>query len=504
MKNSYLFNLRALICIFFSIICALIIFKISLGNSIEDKKIIGANIKITNFKNKIIFKKSLMKSIKVKGGIYSIFDTNKGSLEGWYPVGYQDKINLAPDITLTAKNDKTIIFDTQYKLKQLKNNEIVFEKKDKNTMILKSYKFLNSPFAIHQQFELYNNSTVEKNISFDVNIVIKKPTSLQHAQFSTIYNINKKHYRDKLDKKNKHLKLPSGVINYIGLDQQYFLSTFAPENPEQLQGGKIIIDTKNTDIIRIILNYKPIIIKPNHIKKIALTSYLGPKQAKLLAMNSNNIQENIEASWLDMLSYPLSWSLLYINHWVENFGIAIILLTIFIKLATFPLTQKSFITQQQMKEVSTQLKEIQTQYKNDKITLAQKQLNLYREKNIKPMSGCLPMLIQMPIWFALYRMLGNTNELYSQPFMGWITDLTKPDPYFIFPFLMGASMFLNQWIMPPQTDDSQPQMKYFVWGMPVFLIFIMSNLSVGLSLYMLANNLLTLIQQLQVKKNKND
>lgn len=512
MKNSNLLKLKSIIYALIIITCLLVTFKLYIKNTTKNNhKIINTNAKIynennSNLKDKIIFRKSFVKSIKIKGGFYGIFDIKTGSLESWYPAGYQKKINLAPNIALTVKNDKTDIFGAQYNLKQFKNNEIIFEKKDKDITTLKSFRLLNSPFAIRQEFELHNNSAEQKNLYLDLNITTKTLKSLEHAQVSTVYNINKKYYRDRLDKKNKYSKVFNGTINYIGLDKQYFLLTFSPENSKELQNAEIIANqtnnNRNNNNIEIIFHYKPIVIKPGQKKKISFISYLGPKQTKLLNLNSNNIQENIEASWLDMLSYPLSWSLLYTYRWVKNFGIAIILLTIFIKLITFPLTQKSFITQQQMKEISPELKEIQSQYKNDRITLAQKQLDLYRGKNIKPMSGCLPMLIQMPIWFALYRMLGNTNELYDQPFIWWIIDLTKPDPYFIFPLLMGLSMLLNQWIIPPQTDESQPQMKYFIWGMPIFLTFVMSNLSVGLSLYMLANNLLTMIQQIQVKKDK--
>lgn len=157
---------------------------------------------------------------------------------------------------------------------------------------------------------------------------------------------------------------------------------------------------------------------------------------------------------------------------------------------------------QKMKTVAPELKKIQKKYGHDRTQLGQKQLEFYKEKGINPMAGCLPMLIQMPIWFALYQMLWNSIELFQQPFFWWIHDLTQPDPFFIFPVVMGVSMFIQTMFQP--TPEDQPQMKYIMMGMPVFLTFIMLSMPAGLSLYILTNNILTIFQQMYIKRKYGD
>ena len=153
---------------------------------------------------------------------------------------------------------------------------------------------------------------------------------------------------------------------------------------------------------------------------------------------------------------------------------------------------------QQMKKIAPEMKELQKKYSHDRAMLGQKQMELYREKGINPMAGCLPMLIQMPIWFALYQMLWNSVELYQQPFGLWIMDLTRPDPYYVLPVVMGVSMLIQQAFQP--TMEDQPQMKYVMWAMPIFLTFIMLKLPAGLSLYIFTNNILTIFQQVYIKR----
>ena len=192
------------------------------------------------------------------------------------------------------------------------------------------------------------------------------------------------------------------------------------------------------------------------------------------------------------------WMLVQFNTFAHNFGVAIILLTLVIKLLTFPLTYKSFASMQQMKTISPQLKQLQKQYGHDRALMGQKQMELYKQTGINPMAGCLPLLVQMPVWFALYQMLWNSVELYGQPLGFWITDLTKPDPYYTLPLVMGISLFVQQALQP--TVQDQPQMKYLMWGMPIALTGVMINMPAGLSLYILTNNLLTILQQAYIKR----
>ena len=192
--------------------------------------------------------------------------------------------------------------------------------------------------------------------------------------------------------------------------------------------------------------------------------------------------------------------LLYIYYYVDNFGISIILLTLLIKIITFPLTKKSMLSMEKTKDIAPKIKAIQNKYSHDKTLLNKKQLELYKKYNVNPLSGCLPVLLQMPIWMALYQMLWNSVELYQQPFYLWIKDLTAPDPLYVLPLFMGISMFLQNFFQPVTST----QQKYILWGSPIFLTLFMIKYSLpsGLILYILTNNIYNICQQIYIK-NKN-
>jgi YidC/Oxa1 family membrane protein insertase len=288
-------------------------------------------------------------------------------------------------------------------------------------------------------------------------------------------------------------------IQYFAFDDQYFLSAVIAEqqNFDKVQASVKNLDDKRQEA-KIELFLKTLILVPNEVSTFSHKFFLGPKQVDLLASLNPPLDENVDFGWFGVLSRPMLWLLVQIYNFVHNYGLAIILITFIIKLLTYPLTQKSFSSQQAMKELQPKIKELQAKYSHDRALLGQKQMELYRAEGINPLAGCLPMLIQLPIWFAFFQMLRSSVELYDQPFYWWITDLTKPDQYYILPVLMGLSMLVQQFFTP--TPPDQPQMKYVMWFMPIFLTFIMLNMPCGLSLYILTNNLLTILQQIIIKK----
>jgi YidC/Oxa1 family membrane protein insertase len=292
-------------------------------------------------------------------------------------------------------------------------------------------------------------------------------------------------------------------ISYVAFDEQYFLSAFIPEKKGQIQSAQAVVTDQGNDehLAELNILFSPLILVMNETAVFEHRLFVGPKQIDLLSSMTPKLDENIEFGWFGVISRPMLWLLVQINNFVGNYGWAIILITFVIKLLTYPLTQKSFTSQAQMKKLAPKIKELQQKYGNDRTMLGQKQMELYRSEGINPMAGCLPMLVQLPIWFAFFQMLRSSVELYDQPFYWWITDLTQPDRYFVLPIIMGLSMLAQQIISPPPSD--QPHMKYVMWGMPVFFTFIMLNMPSGLSLYIFTNNILTIAQQMIIK-NKTD
>ncbi len=288
--------------------------------------------------------------------------------------------------------------------------------------------------------------------------------------------------------------------SYLGFEDQFFISAILPSDMSSVDkiDAKVIELELNKREARFDIHLKSFVLMAGEEKTLLYEMFMGPKQVKLLASVVPPLDENIDFGWFGILSRPMLWLLVQIFGFVHNYGIAIILITLIIKLLTYPLTAKSFSSQQSMKVLQPKIKELQQKFGHDRTLLGQKQMELYRSHGVNPVAGCLPMLFQLPIWFAFFQMLRSSVELFDQPFYWWIHDLTRPDQYYVLPVLMGGSMLIQQFFTPPPSD--QPQMKYVMWSMPIFLTFIMLNMPSGLSLYILTNNLLTILQQIIIKR----
>ena len=227
--------------------------------------------------------------------------------------------------------------------------------------------------------------------------------------------------------------------------------------------------------------------------KDELKGYVGPKEWKLFSSLDKKLEDIIEFGWFTFLARPFFKVMYAIYNFVGNWGWAIILFTILVKLILFPLSYKGLMSMQKLKDLAPKMKEIREKYGKDPAKMNQQMMNLYRKHGANPMGGCLPMLLQIPIFFALYRVLLNADELQGAPWIGWITDLSRQDPYFILPILMGVTMYIQQKITPNTMTDPMQQ-KIFQW-LPVIMTFFFLTFPSGLVLYWLVNNILTIAQQ---------
>ncbi len=226
--------------------------------------------------------------------------------------------------------------------------------------------------------------------------------------------------------------------------------------------------------------------------------YFGPKEYETLKAIDPRLTDVIEYGFFTFIAKPLFKALLALYHLVGNWGWAIVLLTIIIRILLFPLTLKGMLSMQKLKDLAPKIKEIQQKYKGDPQRMNAAMMELYRKHNANPMGGCLPMLIQIPIFFAIYRVLLNAIELKGAPWILWIKDLSQPDPYFVLPILMGVTMYLHQKLTPTTITDPT-QKKIFEW-LPVVFTFFFIAFPAGLTLYWFTNNILSIIQQLIVNK----
>jgi YidC/Oxa1 family membrane protein insertase len=189
--------------------------------------------------------------------------------------------------------------------------------------------------------------------------------------------------------------------------------------------------------------------------------------------------------------------MIYIYDFTKNYGVAIIILTIVVKLLTYPLTIKSMASMKKMQAIQPKLMELRAKFKNEPQKLNAAMMELYRKHGVNPMSGCLPMIIQIPIFFALYKALLVSVELKGSPFIFWITDLSAKDPYYITPIIMGITMFIQQKMTPSTMDPMQQKLFLF---MPIIFTFLFLNFPSGLVIYWLTNNILSIAQQYYINK----
>jgi YidC/Oxa1 family membrane protein insertase len=220
--------------------------------------------------------------------------------------------------------------------------------------------------------------------------------------------------------------------------------------------------------------------------------YAGPKDQYRLQEISPYLDLSVDYGWLWWIAQPLFWLLTKIHSFVGNWGVAIILLTVLIKAGFYKLSATSYRSMANMRRVQPKMVDIREQYADDKQKQSQAMMELYRKEKINPMGGCLPILVQMPVFIALYWVLMESVELRHAPFALWIDDLSVMDPYFVLPLLMGASMWFMQKLNPPPPDPMQA--KIMQW-MPIVFTFFFLWFPAGLVLYWVVNNLLSMAQQ---------
>jgi YidC/Oxa1 family membrane protein insertase len=231
---------------------------------------------------------------------------------------------------------------------------------------------------------------------------------------------------------------------------------------------------------------------------IPIRVYFGPKEIDLLRSVDPALDHTVELGMFTVIAYPLLSILKQFYKWFHNYGIAIILLTILVKLVLYPLTYKSMKSMKQMAKVQPQLQRLREKYKDDREALNREMLTLMRSHGYNPMSGCLPILVQMPVFFALYQVLYSSIELFHAPFFFWIHDLSAKDPYFVTPVLLTLTMYVQQKLTPQTaTDPAQQKMLQF---MPIMFGAFMIALPSGLTLYMLVNAIVSIAQQTYLNK----
>ena len=302
----------------------------------------------------------------------------------------------------------------------------------------------------------------------------------------------------------------TGTFRWVGVTDRYFMNVLIPEEPI---GATLRMETVGEDLVISEFVRPETTLAAGESEVFNYKALIGPKETEMLAAANYELGEAVNFGMFDFLAKPFLWIMNQIYKVVPNYGVAIIVLTLLTKIILWPLGNKSYKSMNDMKRMQPLMTEIREKHKNDKKKMNEETMALYRTYKINPMGGCLPMIVQLPVFLALYRMLYQAIELRHAPFFGWINDLSAPDRLFDFGFsiplmqppygipvltvVMGATMFLQQKMSPPPGDPTQAKMMMF---MPIIFTVIFINFPAGLVLYWLINNIFSIGQQYYIQK----
>ncbi|MBK3333352.1 membrane protein insertase YidC [Persephonella atlantica] len=394
---------------------------------------------------------------------------------------------IFPTEIITTNPQMTAIINfSEYNFKKEGNSYIFTLKKD-NISVIKKFTFENSVFSVSIETE-----GLEKEGIAIVNGIVLTENTSAFGHSGAIIKTDKELI--KIDADIDREQIIRGNILWAGEENKYFIQLLATK------------DGFNVTHVIPVAKEKTVVISeiPTSIEGFF---FGGPKLYSLLESISEKykkiwgkdlaLQDSVDFGIFGILGKPLFIVLHFFYNYTHNWGIAIILLTVVIRILFFPLNHKSLKAMKKMADLAPEIKKLQKKYKDDPQKLQQEMMRLYAEHGANPMSGCLPIIVQIPVFIALYNVLMVTVELKNAPFMLWITDLSSKDPYYILPILMGLSMIAQQWITP-SSDKNQKMIMYI---MAVVFTFMFMNFPSGLVLYWLTNNILGLAQSYIINKS---
>ncbi len=478
--------------------------------------------------------KSLPRVITVESPLYSVAINEQGAVFQSYVLkeyresidpdaAYKELIDPASShdmlqVSLVGKSIPGLedaIFSAEETLDTLKvidtERELAFTwRSDAGVLVEKRYRFTPQSYLIQLTVDIKNGS--DRAIVDKLALNMKNNTENAKGGYSfegPCALIDGKLEQIKTKKIEDKSEYP-GNIKWLAIVDRYFMKSIIPLDDTK---GVMKLSLDNNDVLGNRFIGPEYTIQPGTQKHFAYQIFFGPKSMQVLKDVDHDLNKAIHFGMFDIIAKPLLWFMNFIYSKVPNYGIAIIVLTILTKLLLWPLGSKSYKSMSEMKRLQPLMAEIREKYKDDKKMMNQEIMSLYKTYKINPMGGCLPMVMQIPVFFALYRMLYSAIELRHAPFFLWINDLSAPDRLFHFSFsipfmqppygipvltvIMGATMLLQQKMSPPPGDPTQAKMMML---MPIVFTVIFINFSSGLVLYWLINNILSIAQQTYIQK----
>lgn len=416
-----------------------------------------------------------------------------------------DKFRYLAQSAVIPKNQKQLkqlpLFTTSETNYQLANGEEAVQVKltritEQGIKISKVYTFKRGQYDVDVAYIIdnktgntFNGNLYNQIIRMDTPISTKKGfqvASYFGASMSTSEKPYKKVSFKDMSKENIDITTPGG---WIAMQQHYFLSAWIPNQGAQNQ---FYTRQLNNNLFTVGSISPMFSVAPGSTTTLNNKIYIGPAFGSALDKIAPNLGLTVDYGFLWWLSEPIFWVMQKIHNVVGNWGVAIILVTFLIKLVFYKLSATSYRSMANMRKLQPKIEAIKERYGDDKQKLSQATMELYRKEKVNPLGGCLPMLIQIPFFIALYWVLVESVQLRQAPFFLWIQDLSVKDPFYILPIIMGATMFIQQKLNPPPPDPTQA--KIFML-LPIVFTVIFLNFPAGLVLYWITNNTLSILQQ---------
>ncbi len=469
-----------------------------------------------------------IQTAKIGNDLVEIIITNDGgTAQSWKVLDYHESTDKASPRIDLASSDPSLPGPLSIMLKDLgislpekpryeivsaDESSVSLRWRGSNLEIVKTIKIEKDTYVADISADIKNlsNNAITPKIAIVWSGVNEKPAKsgffgfLRGAQVDVrkpVYYVDGKAHRGKTDKKEE-VSIPGGVY-WSGIESRYFISSIIP----RVQGEGLAVQYASTALTDMApgatglwagVVEPTLIIPPGETGKAAFSVYAGPKDIKRLKALGVNLEKAIDYGWFTVIAVPILYLLKFFYSIIQNYGVAIILLTIFVKLLLHPINVKSLKSMKAMQQLQPKLKELQKKYKGDKQRINQETMQLFRAHKVNPMGGCLPMVLQLPIYIALYKVLWNSIELFHAPFFWFYKDLSAPDPYMITPIILGVFMVAQQLIMPSASAD--PAQKKMMMIMPIMFTVFMIFLPVGLVIYILVNTAMSVTQQWMYNK----
>jgi YidC/Oxa1 family membrane protein insertase len=461
----------------------------------------------------------LQKDVTVDTSLYTaVFSSRGGALKSMTLKKYREQINPGASLVVLGTNadpalltfstkatgfnladDTPFVSDVEtLKVSGSESGRLTYNYvSGQGFTIRKVYTFAADSYSIKLETQVFNNSAAPMVGAIQQIMSYPSEHKPKDNRFDTagsfLYADNSLH-SDKAKDVSGSTKNYATNVQWAGFADKYFLSAILAEKNSI---SSVELKKSAAGFMESIVSSPQFTVNPGQSVTVTNRLFVGPKDIDILKAQGNSLEKSLDLGWFKYIAMPLMYTLKFFYSYVGNYGIAIIIITIILKGLFFPLTHKSYKSMKDMQKIQPKMAALKEKFKDDRDAMNKAVMELYREHKVNPLGGCLPMVVQIPVFFALYKALMFSIELRHAPFFFWVTDLADKDPYYVTPVIMGISMFVQQKMTPSQMDPVQQKMML---ALPVVFTFMFLSFPSGLVLYWLVNNVLTIGQQMYINK----